>query len=181
MRLLSLLLLCGGITWGASVKNLASGDADSWARQGRERFDSCQFKEAARDFTRAVQFRPNDASLYHWLGESYVHLAEVSSALTATGHARRAEFGLERAVQLAPANRDYLRDLFHFYLDSPEWFSGGLAKAEPLVERIEPEDPSAQAFLRTQLADARHDYGGIDWRARQVTLVPTRQFGTMVP
>ena len=181
MRLLSLLLLCGGIASGASVGKIAAGDADSWARKGREQFETCQFKEAARNFTRAVQFRPNDADLNHWLGESYAHLAEVSSSLTATGHARRAEFSLERAVQLAPRNRDYIRDLFHFYLDSPEWFSGGLTKAEPLVERIEPDDPGAQAFLRTQLADARHDFSGVDWRARQITLVPTRQFGKMVP
>src|SRR5579872_2536689 len=107
MRLISLLLLCGGLGLGASVENASIGDADSWARKGRDRFEVCEFKEAARDFTRAVRYRPQDAGLHHWLGESYAHLAEVSSALTATRQARKAQFSLERAVELAPGNRVY--------------------------------------------------------------------------
>jgi tetratricopeptide (TPR) repeat protein len=181
MRLLSLLLLCGCIGLGASVESASKGDADSWARKGRDQFEVCQFKEAARDFSRAVRYRPRDASLHHWLGESYAHLAEVSSTLTATRQARRAQFSLERAVELEPANRLYLRDLFHFYLDSPEWFSGGLARAALLVERVEPSDPGAQSFLRSQLADAGHEFSGVDWRAREITLVPSRELGRMVP
>ena len=177
MRFISLLLLAGGVGWGASVENTAAGSAAGWALKGRARFEVCEFKDAARDFSKALRYQPEDADLYHWLGKSYARMAEVSSPLHASKDARNARASLERAVDLEPRKQAYLRELFDFYLESPEWFTGGLEKAAVLVERIAPEDPGAQAFLRELLEGAHKGYGGVDWRAREVTLVPSREIG----
>jgi hypothetical protein len=82
---------------------------------------------------------------------------------------------LERAVELEPANHEYLRDLFDFYLDAPEWLGSGLEKAALLVERIEPDDRAAQAFLRAQIDEAKQDYNGLYGRLRQGLVIPAGQ------
>jgi tetratricopeptide (TPR) repeat protein len=181
MRNASLLLLFAGVSFGATVGNTVAGDAAGWAQKGRARFEICEFKDAARDFTRALRYQPEDASLYHWLGKSYARMAEISSPLHASRDARNARVNLERAVDLDPRNHEYLRELFDFYLVSPEWFSGGLGKAANLVERIEPDDPGAQAFLRELVAGAHQEYSGTYWRMRQATELPTREIGRMAP
>jgi len=152
-----------------------------WAETGRARFADCEFKGAARAFTRALQLQPKDAGLHYWLGRSYARMAEVSSPFTAPGNARQARRNLEQAVGLEPGNHVYLRELFDFYLDSPQWFGGGLQQAASLVERIAPDDPGQQAFLRVLINGAQEEYHGPDWRLRQATLVPTGQLGRVLP
>jgi tetratricopeptide (TPR) repeat protein len=144
-----------------------------WAQTGRMRFEQCEFKDAARAFTKALQFRPDDASLHLWLGRSYARMAESATLLTASGNARHARKSYERAIELQPSDRSYIRELFDFYLDSPQWFKGGLDRAALLVPRIAPDDPGEQAFLKVLLADARQEFRGPDWRLRQaLTLHP---------
>jgi tetratricopeptide (TPR) repeat protein len=181
LRILPLLLLLGSTSFNVSAENIAIGDAAGWTGIGRANFERCEFKAAATAFTKALHYQPEDAGLHHWLGKSYARMAEVASPLHASRDARRARLSLERAVELSPNNQEYLRELFDLYLDSPEWFSGGLEKAANLVERIEPNDPGAQALLRTLLSGARSEYSGTYWRLRQATLLPSAQIGRVVP
>jgi tetratricopeptide (TPR) repeat protein len=76
---------------------------------GRSLFLACEFKEAARTFERELANQPESAFLYYWAGKSYARLAEVSSPFSAPKDAQKARRNLERAVQLDPENREYLR------------------------------------------------------------------------
>ena len=178
MRVLLLLLVSA---LNAVPATIAMRDNADWAATGRTHYAKCEFKSAARSFTKALQSRPKDAGLHHWLGKSYARMAEVASPLSASRDARKARVSLERAVELEPRNQEFLRELFGFYLDSPEWFSGGLDRAALLVDKIEPQDPGAQTLLRNLLTDARQEYHGPTWRLRQATLLPTGQLGRIVP
>lgn len=170
-----------GASMNASAETAGVGDAATWTQAGRNHYERCEFKDAARAFVKALQFRPKDARLYHWLGISYAKMAEVASLLHASRDAKKARLNLEQAVELEPHNREYLRSLFDFYLASPEWFGGGLDRAGLLVERIEPDDPGAQAFLRGLVTGARQEYRGADWRVRQATLLPAVPLRKIAP
>ncbi len=56
--------------------------------------------------------------------------------LCARRNARKARAHLETAVQLDPGNREFRNELFEFYVDSPEWFDGGLDRATDTDVRI---------------------------------------------
>ena len=103
---------------------------------GRSLFLACEFKEAALTFERGLANQPESAFLYYWAGKSYARLAEVSSPCSAPKNAHKARRNLERAVQLDPENREYLQELFEFYLESPGWFRGGLNRGAELQERV---------------------------------------------
>ena len=173
-------LLSYAMGLSAAVKVIPADKSD-WAETGRARFAECEFKDAARAFTKALQFRPDDAGLHYWLGKSYARMADESTAFKGAGNARQARNHLVRAVDLEPRNHQYLRELFDFYLASPEWFRGGLQQASLLVERIAPDDPGEQAFLRVLVDGARQEYRGVDWRLRQVTLMPSSEIGRVIP
>jgi tetratricopeptide (TPR) repeat protein len=174
-------LLLTAMHLSGAVKTVVVEKKADWAETGRIRYANCDFKDAARAFTKALQFKPNDANLHLWLGRSYARMAEVSGPFHAAGNARHARLSLEQAVHLEPQNHEYLRELFDFYLDSPQWFSGGLSQAARLVERIAPDDPGQQAFLKVLLAGAQKEYQGVDWRAKQATLVPAAELGRIIP
>jgi tetratricopeptide (TPR) repeat protein len=181
MRFWSLLALLVGFNLYSPGETITINDAAGWVQAGHKSFEHCEFKDAARAFTKALEYQPQDAGLHHWLGKSYARMAEVASPLHASRDARRALTNLERAVELEPQNQQYLRELFDLYLDSPECFGGGLERAEQLIGRLAPDDPGAQALLRTLVAGARSEYSGVTWRLRQSTLVPSAQIGRVVP
>lgn len=180
MKLWILLIFIGAGTI-ASAESVAVGDAAGWDQAGRNHYLRCEFKDAARAFTKALQYRPKDSHIYHWLGKSYARMAEVASLLHASRDARKARLNLERAVELDPHNQEYLRTLFDFYLDSPEWLGGGLDKADLLVERIAPDDSGAQAFLRQLVANARQECSSPDWRIGQAMVWPSVPLGRIAP
>lgn len=142
------------------------------AQLGHSRYERAEFKGAAQAFTRALKKQPEDPDLHRWLGKSYEKLAEVDNPLLAPRDAAKAEVSLERAVELAPSNHEVLRELFDFYLASPQWIAGGLAKAGALVERLEPANAAAQAFLRKLIEGARQESRGLYGRLRQATMIP---------
>ena len=174
------MLLLTGVS-AASAESIAVGDGEGWRQAGLTRFEHCDFGAAARAFAKALQYLPKDARLHHWLGKSYAHLAEITNPLRASKDAHKAQVSLEKAVELDPHNQEYLRVLFDFYLDSPEWFNGGLDRASLLIEKMEPENPAGQKFLRELVAGARQEHRGVDWRLRQLTLVPSRELGRITP
>jgi tetratricopeptide (TPR) repeat protein len=178
MRNLALLLSFAAVhLYGASAMLTAEG----WTKVGREHFERCEFKPAANAFSNALRQQPENARLHHWLGRSYARMAEVASPLHAVRDARKARLSLERAVELEPHNQEYLRELFDFYLNSSEWFSGGLTQAASLVEKIEPDNPGAHLLLVSLLNSAREEYHGAGWRMRQATLLPSGEIGRLLP
>jgi len=149
-------------------------------QEGRSLFFACEFKQAARAFEKASAEQPDSARLHYWLGKSYARLAEVSSPLSAPKNARKARRRLEQAVHLDPRNDLYLQELFDFYLDSPEWFSGGLERAAALLERIDPGESGTESRLR-QLADSRKEHSGAGWWIERAVLWTSGAIGYFVP
>jgi hypothetical protein len=181
MRLWVASLVFFGISVSAFAESIAVKDPEYWFEVGHTRFEHCDFPGAARAFSKALQVRSEDAGLHYWAGKSYARMAEVASPLHAARDARRARISLQRAVELKPGNREYVRELFDLYLNSPEWFSGGLGQATLLIDQIEPDDPGGAALLRQLVADARQEYRGPTWRIRQATLLLPGQIGRVIP
>jgi Flp pilus assembly protein TadD len=183
MRLLAAALALGGALQAARV-SIAPGDSAKWAGQGRRWFGECEFKKAARAFELAVEASPGDASLHHWLGKSYARMAEVASPLHAPRDARRARRSLARAVALDPGNEQYARELFDLYLNSPEWFRGGLREAAALLDKTAPalgSDPAGEGPERARLEAARQEYRGPSWWIRQMVVGPSEELSRIVP
>jgi len=169
LRYWSVILLLGAAV-GPAASGLPSAEGMAqWEQDGRSLFLACEFKQAARAFEKALAVQPDRAALHYWLGKSYARLADISSPLSAPKNARKARRSLERAVELDPQNYEYLRELFDFYVDSPEWFSGGLKRAAALLARIGPSEPGAESLVR-QLAASRRDHIGAGWWMREAIL-----------
>jgi tetratricopeptide (TPR) repeat protein len=169
----------------AAVGSVASGapsveTAARWEQDGRSLFFACEFKQATRAFRKALAGQPDSAALHYWLGKSYARLAEVSSPLSAPKNARKARLSLEQAVRIDPRNSEYLLELFDFYVDSPEWFGGGLERAAALLERISPGESTAESRLQ-QLAASRKEHSSAEWGIRRAVLRTSGFIGHFVP
>ena len=139
-----------------------------------------EFKQATRAFENALAEQPDGADLHYWLGKSYARLAEVTGPLFAPKNARKARRSLEQAVKIEPQNDEYLQELFDFYVDSPEWFSGGLERAAALLERFSPGAYGEESRLE-QLADSRKEHRGARWWMRFAILRTSGAIGYLVP
>ncbi len=162
--------------WGSPHAELVS----QWEKNGRALFLAAEFKQASRAFEKAVAERPDNPALYYWLGKSYARLAETASPLSAPKSARKARLSLEHAVRMDPKNQQYLEELFEFYLDSPEWFHGGLERASALLERINTGEGDADWRLK-QVADSRKEHSGAGWWSRRTILWTSGTIGAVVP
>ena len=167
-----ILLMSAAVASAASGPPIAEASAQ-WEKDGRSLFFACEFKRPAHAFEKAVVDQPERAVLHFWLGKSYARLAEVSSPLTAPKNARKARRSLERAVQIDPKNEEYRRELIDFYLNSPEWFGGGLKRAAALVKESEVQE--------SQLADSREDHSGGSWWIEWTLLRTSGAIGHLVP
>lgn len=172
LMLASVALAASGPPYGGAITQTA--------RDGRSLFVACEFKDAARTFERLLADQPESAFLHYWLGKSYARLAEVSSPLSAPKNARKARRNLERAVQLDPENQEYLQELFEFYLDSPEWFHGGLNRAATLQERTSQQQSDIEHW-KEKLAAARKEYSGPTWWTRRAILCTSGAIGSVLP
>jgi tetratricopeptide (TPR) repeat protein len=180
MRYWSVILLASAAVGSAASISGSADIAAQWSADGRFHFFACEFKEAARAFENALTEQPDSAVLHYWLGKSYGRLADVSGPLAARKNARKAQTHLERAVKLAPKDGEYLQELFDFYVDSPEWFGGGLGKAAALLERMNPQECNAEIRLQ-QLADSRKEHRGVGWWMRCAVLRTSGTIGYLVP
>jgi tetratricopeptide (TPR) repeat protein len=176
----AILLMSAAISSVVSKPLNAEGVAQ-WESDGRSFFFACEFKQATRAFEKALAEQPDSAILHYWLGKSYARLAEVSSPLSAPKNARKARVNLERSVQLDPQNDEYLLELFDFYVDSPEWFTGGLQRAAALLERFSPRESAAVEAHLQQLANSRKEYSGAGWWMRRAVLWLSGAIGRLVP
>ena len=143
-------------------------------------FRECEFKAAASSFEHALTKEPRNASLHFWLGKSYARLAEVSSLLSARRNARKAQAHLETATRLDPGNREFLMELFELYVDSPEYFDGGLSRAAAMLERFGPDDGGPGTPSRI-VADARKQYSGPVWALEKGVLRVASAAGYLAP
>lgn len=174
-------VLAMSATLGGAAAGPRSGEiAAQWAEDGRFHFLACEFKEAAHAFENSVAEQPGNAELRYWLGKTYARMAEVSGPLSASKNARRAQRHLEQAVKLDPQNQQYLAELFDFYVDSPEWFHGGLERAAALLERLGPEAFDAEDRLAA-LAKSRKEHSGVGWWMRAAVLRTSSAVGYLVP
>ena len=146
---------------------------EHFQEEGRSLFVACEYKRAARAFESALALDPGNAALTFWLGKSYARLAEISSLLSAPRNARTARHYLEQAVASDPHNREYLEELFLFYLDSPEWFQGGLTRAAELAVRMDPGNYERMAAL----ANSRREYRGPGWWIQRAVQLPPAAVG----
>ncbi len=168
------------LLWMAAVAGVSAATpsqaAEQWARQGRALFLTCEFKRAGHAFESAAHEQPEQAAFYYWAGRSYARLADISGPLTAAKWARKAGENLERAVRLEPRNPEYFRELFDFYVDSPEWFGGGLKRALALVE-----NENAPPFAADLIAASRAEHSGAGWWTRAVVLRTGSAAGVLEP
>jgi tetratricopeptide (TPR) repeat protein len=169
----------------AAASSAASGppNAETVAqleREGQSLFFACEFKRAAHVFERALSMQPNSAALYYWLGKSYVRLADVSSPLCAPKKGRRARRNLKEAVKRDPQNNEYRRELFDFYVESPECSDGGLQRAAALLELFSPADPDPDSLHR-EIAYSRKEHSGPRWWMRRAVLCTSDAIGQIVP
>jgi len=152
----------------------------SLQRNGEALFKECEFKAAARVFEHALASEPESPQLHFWLGKSYERMAEAASPFFARRTARKAQFHLEAAVRLEPGNREFLRELFDLYVDSPAWFDGGLAQARKIAERLGTDDEDAEA-LNMMVSQARNEYRGPEWVLGKGILRISGAAGYLVP
>ena len=178
-RILIPLVLTSGVLLAASGPP-TGGSLAKLVMDGRSLFLACEFKEAARTFERGLADEPESAFLYYWAGKSYARLAEVSSPFSGPKNADKARRNLERAVQLDPENREYLQELFEFFLESPGWFSGGLNRAAALRELVS-QQQSANEHWKERLAAARHEYAGPAWWETKAILCTYGAVGSVIP
>lgn len=180
MRYWSVILFMSAAVGAAALGPPNAEPAAHWGMEGRFLFLAGGFKHAARAFEKALAEQPDSADLHYRLGRSYARLAEVSSPLSAPKNARKARRSLEQAVGMDPQNDEYLRELFEFYVDSPEWFGGGLERAAALLERISHGASGREGRLK-QLADSRKEHSGAGWWMRQAVLRTSGAIGYLVP
>jgi hypothetical protein len=128
--------------------------------EGEAQFRECEFKAAAYSFEHALRKEPGNARLHFLLGKSYARMAEVSGPFSARRNARKAQAHLEIAARLDPSNREFLLELFELYVDSPEYFDGGLSRASAILERLGPDDGGPATPSRI-VAEARNHYSGM--------------------
>ncbi len=145
---------------------------------GEALFQDAEFKAAAHWFERALATEPGSARDHYWAGKSYARLAEISAPWSARRNARKAQSHLEAAVRLDPKNRNFLMELFEFYVDSPEWFDGGLDRAKAALERLGSDDGGPGSPSRI-LAEARG--GGWGWAIRKGILRSSGMIGSLIP
>jgi tetratricopeptide (TPR) repeat protein len=180
VRYCSVILLLSAAAGSAASGPRSAEIATQWASDGRFHFFACEFRQATRSFENALAEQPDSADLHYWLGKSYTRLAEVSGLLFAPKDARRARRSLEQAVKIDPQNEEYLQELFDFYVDSLAWFSRGLERAAPLLERFSPGAYGAESRLE-QLADSRKEHSGVWWWVRWAVLRTSGAIGYFVP
>jgi tetratricopeptide (TPR) repeat protein len=161
----------------AVLERVPNRDADALQLIGECRFMQGDYKRAGEAFEKALALAPRSSELHRLLGAVYGRRAETGSVFTATGNAHKAKQYFERAVELDPANREAVADLFEYYLEAPGFMGGGLDKAESLIARIFRLDTSAGYLAFAQLEDKRKRYDAEEDQLRRAAAL-ARPSGT---
>jgi tetratricopeptide (TPR) repeat protein len=123
-----------------------SAESRSARDAGRREYAAGEFKKSASHFQRALKANPNDADSYFWLGKSYEMLADVGGPLLGARASVKARFCLSKALQLAPDNKDYRREIFQLLIVS-DHSPGALRQAESIIQMTPEADPDYPFML----------------------------------
>jgi tetratricopeptide (TPR) repeat protein len=167
---------------GSLKELLAIGDRDAAVLQliGQDYFMMAEYKKASEFLEKAAALTPGSADCSLWLGRAYGRRAETSNPFSAPGYASKARQMFERAVELDPANREAVGDLFDYYLDAPGFLGGGQNKAAVLAAKVAQKDPAEGHYFQAQLDERRKEYDSAEQHLRTALDLAPRQVGRFV-
>lgn len=128
-----MVLLSAALAQGAAAAKTGEAAEPAAGRAAYERED---YEAAARHFEAAVQARPQDSSLHHWLGKSYGRIADESGWFKAMSYAKKTVAAFRMAVELDDANPAALRDLISYLEQAPGFLGGDKKEAKTLKARL---------------------------------------------
>lgn len=128
-----MVLLSAALAQGAAAAKTSEAAEPAAGRAAYERED---YEAAARHFEAAVQARPQDSSLHHWLGKSYGRIADESGWFKAMSYAKKTVAAFRMAVELDDANPAALRDLISYLEQAPGFLGGDKDEAKTLKARL---------------------------------------------
>src|ERR1051326_1045682 len=120
----------------AALERVPNKGVDELQLIGKCHLMQGDYKQAGEAFEKALALEPRSSELHRLMGSVYGRRAETGSVFTAAGNARKARQYFEQAVELDPANREAVSNLFEYYLEAPGFMGGGIDKAETLVGRM---------------------------------------------
>ena len=129
-----MVLLSAALVQGAAA--VRTGGETEPAAAGQAAYEREDYEAAARHFEEAVQARPRDSSLHHWLGKSYGRIADDSGWLKAMSYAKKTVAAFRKAVELDAANPAALRDLISYLEQAPGFLGGDKQEAKALKARL---------------------------------------------
>jgi len=124
----------------------SSAESRSALYAGHHDYAAGEFKKAASHFQRALKADPNDADSCFWLGKSYEMLADIRGPLLGARTSFKARFYLAKALQLAPDNEEYRRELLEFLMVSAH-SPGTIRQAESIIQMTPESDPDYPFML----------------------------------
>lgn len=128
-----MVLLSATLAQGAAAAKTGEAPEPAAGMAAYERED---YEAAARHFEAAVQARPQDSNLHHWLGKSYGRIADDSGWIKAMSYAKKTVAAFRMAVELDDANPAALRDLISYLEQAPGFLGGDKKEAEALKARL---------------------------------------------
>jgi tetratricopeptide (TPR) repeat protein len=147
---------------------------------GRNYFMSGDFKKASDHLERATAGNSLSSEYMDWLGRAYGKRAETSNPLMAPSLASKARQAFEKSVQLDPANRDALDDLFDYYLEAPGFLGGGYDKAAGVAEKLSALDPGEAYYDRFKLDQKRKQFNTAEQHLRQAMAAAPHSVGHII-
>ncbi len=164
----------------AVYEKTAPAAARDHALVGRAWFLKAEYKKATEALEKAAQLEPENSQWHLWLGRAYGRRAESSSVFLAPRYATKSREHFERAIQLAPANKEALNDLFEYYLQAPGFLGGGEQKARALLDQIGAADPAERYFAEARLAETRKELSTAEAKLRRAAEAAPRQVGRVI-
>jgi tetratricopeptide (TPR) repeat protein len=164
----------------AALAAVKSPDAAEWQLRGQNYYMLGQYKDATDSLEASCKLNRENSNCWHWLGRAYGRRAETAFALMAPGLASKARQPFEKAVELDPANRDAVGDLFDYYLEAPSFLGGGEKKAEVLAQKMLARDPAEGHYYEAQLAEHRKEYDTAEQHLRSALQLAPRQVGRFI-
>ena len=130
-----------------SAGGLAADNTDDPVNAGIAAYETGHYKEAVKNFKRAIQSAPDTSSLHHWLGKCYGRIAENVNWFKAMSYAKKTLKQFRKAVDLDVNNRDALRDLIAYLDTAPVFLGGNRREAKHLRQQLEQLQIAAQESL----------------------------------